>query len=263
MDYEGAEILANGLKKNNSITHLDVSNNMLGFNGAVLIMNALKGREVEVDFSGNYVREEVINSVTHAIGIILTIIGGYFLITQASKMSDAYYIGSWIYILSLGFMYLNSTLAHSFFMMKATGAFFEILDHTSISILIAGTYTPFTLVNIGQRWIGPAMCIIIWILAVNGVILSLLGKEYQKLELATFLIMGWVSLLAAYWAWECVPIPGIALLAIGGILYTVGVYFFVTGKTVPINHAIWHVFVLFASACHYFAIYWYVRPICT
>lgn len=262
MDFEGAVLLAKGLKKNKSIEHLDVSNNSFGFTGAVEIMKAVEGRKVEIDFSGNYVREEVINSVTHGFGMIMTVIGGFFLIEQAAKQSHAYYVSCWIFIISLGLMYLNSTLAHSFFMMKATGAFFEVLDHTSISILIAGTYTPFTLVSIGHWWLGPAMCITIWILAVNGVILSLLGKEYRKLELISFLVMGWVSILAAYWVWECVPTGGIVLVAAGGVLYTVGVYFFVTGQTVPINHAIWHVFVLFASACHYFAIYWYVRPIC-
>ena len=256
---KGAHLLSKGLKSNTSLKHLDISNCFLGFNGTSKIQKSVEHlKNLYLDVHGNYVREEALNSFTHIIGILFSIIGGYFLIQEARKHTWPYLIGCCLFIFSLGMMYISSVLAHSFYFLKKTGSIFLLLDHASISILIAGSYSPFLLVSFGHSWIGFLWFIVVWIMCGCCIILSALGPDYQKIELAMFLIMGWVAVFGIKFLFLCVPLNGVILIFIGGFFYTVGTIFFVKGQTVPIYHAIWHVFVFLASVCHYFTILFYV-----
>eukprot|EP01080_Neovahlkampfia_damariscottae_P000274 gene274-6689_t len=254
---KGAHLLAKGLKSNSTLKHLDLSNCFLGYNGTSQIEKVIP-KGCYLDIHGNYVREEALNSFTHIIGILFSVIGGYFLIQEARKHTWPYLIGCCLFIFSLTMMYVSSVLAHSFFFLKKTGAIFLLLDHASISILIAGSYSPILLVSFGHSWVGLVAFIFIWSLCGVCIILSALGPDYQKIELAMFLIMGWVAVFGIKFLFVCVPMNGIILIFIGGMFYTVGVIFFVKGQTVPIYHSIWHIFVFLASVSHYFTILLYV-----
>jgi hemolysin III len=254
---QGSHALAKGLKSNTILKHVDVSNCFLGYQGSDLIAKSAN-KECYVDIHANYVREEAINSFTHFFGIVFSLFGGYFLIDVARKHTWAYLIGCCLFAFSLLMMYTSSVLAHSFFFMKKTGRLFQLLDHASISVLIAGSNSPFLLVSFGHSWVGVVWFIIVWSLCAICIVLSYLGDDYRKIELIMFLIMGWVAVLGVKFMFTCVPIQGIILIFTGGIFYTVGTIFYVKGSKVPIYHAIWHIFVLLASICHYFAILLYV-----
>eukprot|EP01134_Creolimax_fragrantissima_P002513 CFRG2513T1 len=252
---------AEHLVRNKTLKHLDITNNNMDMNGVIVLMEALPNCEVE--FEGNFWAAEIANSITHGLGILLSFIGGYFLIQEASDRSKhplSYLVTSWVFILSLVCLYTCSTLAHSFHRMKVTGRTLIILDHSCISILIAGSYTPFSWVSLGHTWIGPALGYTEWALALCAVFLSLQQKKYAKYELITFVFMGWLAIIPGYEFMNCMQSEGLALVAVGGLFYTVGIYFFIRGQTIPMLHAVWHFMVLGGSISHYFAVLLYCRP---
>jgi len=203
--------------------------------------------------------EEIVNSITHGLGVVLSIAGLIVLVVLGAIHGNAWHVVSFsIYGSTLIILYLASTLYHSFQKPKLKRVF-KILDHSAIYVLIAGTYTPFMLVNLRGPW-GWSLFGIIWGLAILGIIFKLFFIDrYERLSLVIYLLMGWICIVAAKQMMLEIPMGGLAWLIAGGLLYTLGVLFFRWEK-LRYNHAIWHLFVLGGSICHYFSILFYVLP---
>ena len=203
------------------------------------------------------VGEEIANSVTHGIGTALGIAGLTILVLLSSLYGDVWRIVSFsIYGTTLVLLFLASTLYHSFTKPNIK-RILRICDHSSIYLLIAGTYTPFMLVSIRGKW-GWSIFGVIWGLAIFGVIFKImLTGKYRFLSTMTFLLMGWLCLIALKEMIAGIPFGGMLWLAGGGLLYTFGVVFYVW-RSLPYNHAIWHLFVLGGAMCHFFSILFYV-----
>ncbi|TGK88321.1 hemolysin III family protein [Leptospira bourretii] len=204
---------------------------------------------------------EIANAVTHGIGGGLSIAGLSILLTMAVLYGDVWHIvSSAIYGATLILLYLASTLYHGIY-HAATKRIFKVIDHASIYLLIAGTYTPFTLVSLREHseW-GWTLFLVVWILAFAGVLLLLLfpGK-YSGARVVVYILMGWLAIFVVKDIRTAIGMGGISWLVAGGLSYTVGVIFYLW-DSLPFNHAIWHLFVLSGSLCHFFAILFYVLP---
>eukprot|EP00127_Corallochytrium_limacisporum_P001991 Clim_evm2s96 gene=Clim_evmTU2s96 len=267
---QGAVDLANGILKQpkSKLVDLDISNNnigVVGVNAMDKIVDMRKqtgGKPILINCNGSHLFEEVVNSLTHGVGILLSIVGGYILLVEAyENHSTDYYIACWVFVLSLLVLYTASTLAHSFFRFEVTGNIFVTMDHCAIYILIAGSYTPFAITTLGHHFVGIMLCVVVWVLAAIGVSLSVFGgPEVKTLRLLLTLGMGWMILPVLDLVSQCLSYDGLFLLGLGGAFYTFGVYFYIKGNNRPILHAIWHLAVLGGSICHYLCILWYVRP---
>jgi hemolysin III len=203
-------------------------------------------------------REEIVNSLTHGIGACLSIAGLVLLIVHAAQRGDAWRIVSFsIYGSTLVLMFLGSTLYHSF-RNPTVKHILKIVDHSMIYLLIAGTYTPFMLVSL-RGPLGWTLFGIIWILALTGISIKivLIGKN-RILSTFTYVLMGWLCVIALKQMIASIPPAGMHWLIAGGLFYTFGVVFYIWRK-LPFNHAIWHLFVLCGSICHYFSILYYIR----
>ncbi len=205
-------------------------------------------------------REEIANAVTHCIGILLGIAALSLLVVFASLKGDPWKIVSFsLYGASLVILYTASTIYHSVKKMHLK-KFFQIVDHSSIFILIAGTYTPFVLVNMRGPW-GWSLFGIIWGLALCGIIIkSLVGTGGDKLSTAVYLAMGWLIVIAFHKMIFSIPLMGIIWLLIGGVCYSAGAVFFLLEKRIPFSHPLWHLFVLAGSITHFFGILFHVLP---
>lgn len=204
--------------------------------------------------------EEIANAITHGIGTLLAIAALVVLVVFAAQHGDKWYVVSYtIYGTSMLILYLESTLYHSV-TGKKVKKIFRVFDHCCIYLLIAGTYTPFTL-TILRGPIGWSMFCIIWILAIVGIIMKVfwIGK-HEGISTAVYVFMGWIIVFAIKKLLLLIPGTGIVLLVTGGIVYTVGAGLFMLDK-IPYNHAIWHLFVIGGSACHFFCILFYLMPI--
>ncbi len=202
-------------------------------------------------------REEIANSLTHGIGALLSMIGLVVMILLANWSGDLWKIVSAsVFGASMVALYLASTLYHAVPMPKLKH-FFRKLDHSAIYLLIAGTYTPFLLVSMRGAW-GWSLFGVLWGVAVVGCAFKafFVGK-WDKASTALYLAMGWAVLVALKPAIEAVPVGGMVLMALGGLAYSVGVFFYVSDR-IPYNHAIWHGFVLAGTAFHYFGVVFYV-----
>lgn len=204
---------------------------------------------------------EIANAVTHGIGGGLSIAGLSILLTMAVLYGNVWHIvSSAIYGATLILLYLASTLYHGIY-HTATKRIFKVIDHASIYLLIAGTYTPFTLVSLREHseW-GWTLFLVVWILAFAGVLLLLLfpGK-YSGARVVVYILMGWLAIFVVKDIRTAIGVGGISWLVAGGLSYTVGVIFYLWDR-LPFNHAIWHLFVLSGSLCHFFAILFYVLP---
>jgi hemolysin III len=203
--------------------------------------------------------EEIANSVTHGVGIVLAIAGLAVLVAFASLHGDAWHVVSCsIFGAALILLYTSSTIYHS---VRAEDAkqILRVLDHAAIFLLIAGTYTPFMLVNLRGPW-GWSLLVVIWGLAVAGIALRLfLRGRLHGVVVATYVAMGWAIVVAVQPMLENVALGGLLLLAAGGLSYTGGVFFY-KWKSLKYHHAIWHGFVLLGSALHFFAVLFYVIP---
>lgn len=202
-------------------------------------------------------KEENFNAVTHGLGIALSVAGLATLVTMAAIHGDAWkIIVSIVYGLSMITLYSASTLYHSFknpIIRKRLNMF----DHISIYYLIAGTYTPFVLVNIRGAW-GWTIFGIVWGCAIAGTVLKLIyGDRFRKVSTILYLCMGWMIVVAAKPLVVNTDLGGLILLATGGLLYSSGVVFY-KWKTLPFNHGIWHLFVLGGTVCHFFAVLFFV-----
>ncbi|HXZ11816.1 MAG TPA: hemolysin III family protein [Candidatus Sulfotelmatobacter sp.] len=197
--------------------------------------------------------EELANSLTHGVGLVLSIVGFATLVSLAVMRGSAWRIVSCaIYGSSLLCLYAASTLYHST-RSRRLKRVLKVCDHCAIYLLIAGTYTPFLLVNLRGGW-GWCLFAVVWGLAMAGILFKVWFVEHSSvLSTAVYLLMGWLALVAAKPMLIRVPPSGLLWLLAGGVLYTVGVVFY-AWKRVPYGHAIWHCFVLVGSTCHYFAV---------
>ena len=203
--------------------------------------------------------EEIAHSITHGVGVALSVAGLTVLLVLAVLYGNAYQIVSFsIYGATLIFLYLASTLYHSFQNPRLKGVF-QIIDHSAIYLLIAGSYTPFLLVAIRGVW-GWTLLVIIWGLAILGVSFkTLFIHRFEKLSVLTYILMGWLCVVALNELLVSIPLGGLIWLAAGGVVYTLGVIFYAMHR-IPYTHAVWHVFVLGGSICHYFAVLFYLTP---
>ncbi len=198
--------------------------------------------------------------VTHAVGGLLASSGLTLLIVYATIAHDPRRIVAVsIYGVTLLLMYVASTCYHSAKLPRLK-RFLKILDHSSIYLLIAGTYTPILLISIRGAW-GWSMFGVIWSMATAGVILKLFFVDrYEPISVGIYILMGWLMLVGAKPLFGSIPLGGICWLFAGGISYTGGVIFFLWDR-LPFNHAIWHLFVIAGSVCHFFAVLFYVLPV--
>nr|ACZ28607.1 hemolysin-3 family protein [uncultured organism] len=204
--------------------------------------------------------EEKINTITHAFGLLFSVIALVFLIIKASLYGDAWHVVSFsTFGISLVILYSASTLYHSSKTSK-TRARLKIFDHASIYVLIAGTYTPFALVTLSGKtgwWIFGTT----WLFALTGIILKLFftGK-YGKLSTLMYVLMGWIILFAIKPLINNLSIEGFFWLFTGGISYTLGAILY-SFDEIKFNHAIFHIFVLVGSFCHFVSVYYYVLKV--
>lgn len=202
-------------------------------------------------------RGERFNGITHLSGALLALAGAVALIVIGSLKADPWRIVSFsIYGATLVFLYLSSTLYHS-----VRGRAKDVLrkmDHSAIYLLIAGTYTPFTLVTLNGPW-GWSLFGVVWGLALVGIVQEIwLAKGARWLSLAIYLLMGWVALVAVVPLIRALGWPGFAWVAGGGAVYTAGIVFYLYDERFTHFHGIWHLFVLAGSALHYVAVLLYV-----
>jgi len=202
-------------------------------------------------------RGERINSLTHLIGTCLALVGLVVLVVQAGRQGDNWKIVSFsIYGSALVVLYFFSTLYHS--ARGASRRVFRKIDHSAIYLLIAGSYTPFTLVTL-RGALGWSLFGIVWGLALIGIIQDVLhGGGRRILSVVIYLAMGWLALIAIRPLMNALQGPGIAWLIAGGLFYTTGVLFYALDKKISYGHEIFHFFVLAGSACHYITILVYV-----
>ena len=201
----------------------------------------------------SHLREEVIHSVTHGIGAVLAIAGMGLLIVHARACGGARHIVSCsIFGASLIILYLASTLYHGIQHPKAK-EILRIVDHSAIYLLIAGTYTPFTLVSLQGAW-GWSLFGVIWGFAFLGIALRLTPlRRFSSLRLILYITMGWAAIVAIKPLAAAVPPNALILIVMGGLMYTVGIIFYLW-RRLPYHHAIWHLFVLSGSILHYSAV---------
>jgi hemolysin III len=197
--------------------------------------------------------EEIANSVTHGVGLLLSVTALVFLVVAAAAAGDPWRVTTAsVYGATLVLLYATSTLYHAL-PGRRVKAVFQRLDHAAIYLLIAGTYTPFVLGPLRGGW-GWSLFGVVWGLAVLGVALkSVFGVQLPALSTVVYLAMGWLVVIAAGPLAARVPGAGLRWLVAGGVLYTLGVVFF-AWERVRYSHAVWHLFVLAGSAAHFFAV---------
>lgn len=203
--------------------------------------------------------EEIANAITHGIGALLSIAGLAVLVSFAALYGDAWHVVSTsIFGATLVLLYAASTVYHSVW-HHPTKRILQRLDHSAIFLLIAGTYTPFALVNMRGPW-GWTLFGIIWSMALLGIALQVFPRRRnERLSLVLYLGMGWMAVAAIKPFLAGVETGGLILLLIGGLFYSLGVIFYVW-QQLKYHHAIWHGFVLAGSVFHFFAVLFYVVP---
>jgi len=203
--------------------------------------------------------EEIANAITHGIGLLLSIAGFVVLLVLAALRGTAWHIVACsIYGATLICLYAASTLYHAVISPRVKRAL-RIFDHSAIYLLISGTYTPFLLVSLRGPW-GWSLLGVIWGLALAGVLFKFWFVErFAILSTVVYIAMGWLVVIAAKPVITHLPLTAIIWLLAGGLAYTGGVIFF-AAKRIPYSHAIWHLFVLAGSICHYFAVLSTVIP---
>ncbi|HLE17439.1 MAG TPA: hemolysin III family protein [Syntrophales bacterium] len=206
--------------------------------------------------------EEIANSAIHGAGFVLSIAGLAVLVIHAAFHGKTLIIISGaIYGITLVLLYAASTLYHAFKSPRLKHVF-KIIDHSCIYLLIAGTYTPFTLITLQGIW-GWALFGIVWIMAFLGILFQIyFVHRFKILATLAYIIMGWLVVIAIKPLVHLLPAGGMLWLFAGGVAYTGGAVFYLW-KSLPFHHAIWHLFVLSGSVCHFFAVMFYVMPIKT
>jgi hemolysin III len=197
--------------------------------------------------------EEIANSVSHGVGLLAAVAAAPVLIVDAAQRGGSTgVIGASVFASTVGLLYLTSVLYHALPPNRAKRVF-RVLDHGAIFLLIAGTYTPFTLGVLHGAW-GWSLLGLVWSFALAGIVLkAIYGVRYRRFSVGLYLAMGWVVLIAVKPLWLRMPAEGFFWLLSGGVAYTVGVAFY-GARRVRYSHFVWHLFVLAGTACHFIAV---------
>lgn len=203
--------------------------------------------------------EETANSLTHGLGLVLSIVGMFWLVLSAFVRGTSWHmIACTTYGASLVLLYGASTLYHSC-TRRRMKAMLRVADHACIYLLIAGTYTPFLLISLRSP-LGWTLLASVWTMALAGIAMKVVWADrLDRMSSLPYIAMGWLAVLAIKPLLSSVPAGGMLWLVAGGIFYTAGMYFFRRDE-LPFNHAIWHLFVLAGSGCHYYAVMLYLLP---
>jgi len=206
---------------------------------------------------GQSLGEEVANSISHGLGLVAAIVGTPFLILSAIDYADvSFVVGVSIFSGTMILLYLASTLYHAMPKGKAKYVF-KVIDHSAVYLLIAGTYTPFMLGVLEGVW-GWSLLVAVWSLALIGVALKAFGKaSHPAISTTLYVVLGWLILIAIKPLSSLMEPNGLLLLVLGGVLYTLGVIFFVIDSRLRYGHLVWHLFVVSGTVCHYFSIFYY------
>lgn len=203
--------------------------------------------------------EEIANSITHGVGALFSIVALVLMVIYSAIYGSAVHVfSSTLFGVSLIILYTFSTLYHAITHKKAK-LVLEIMDHSAIYFLIAGTYTPFTLITLRDS-IGINLFIIIWSMAIIGAVLKVfLVKKFMIISTLIYIFMGWLVIFGFRHITEALSSQGLFWLILGGVLYTVGTIFYMWRK-IKFHHMIWHLFVLSGSFAHFFAVFFHVIP---
>ena len=201
-------------------------------------------------------REEVANSISHGLGLLLALVALPILVLAAIEVGNVrFLVGVSVFGGTMVLLYLASTLYHSI-SHETAKQLFRVFDHTAIFLLIAGSYTPFSLGVLHGPW-GWSMLAIVWTLAIIGITLKIRKRtRHSRISIVLYVIMGWLAVIAVKPIVMLIPVPGILLLLAGGLAYTGGLAFF-AAQRIRYNHFIWHLFVIAGTTCHFFAVLWY------
>ena len=199
--------------------------------------------------------EEIANTLSHGLGLIASLAAAPILIIAAMRGGASGIVGAVVFAVTMVSLYLASTLYHSLSRPRAKG-FFRVLDHAAIFLLIAGTYTPFTLGVMRGPW-GWTLLGLVWLLATVGLILTAVpATRHSRVSIVLYVAMGWLAIIAVRPILLHVPLPGILWILAGGLAYTGGLVFFGMHR-LRYNHFVWHLFVIVGTVCHFFAVLWY------
>jgi hemolysin III len=201
--------------------------------------------------------EELVNSISHGIGLVAALAATPFLIRHAQQRGGrGYFVGVGLFAATMVLLYLTSALYHALPAGRGKRVL-QVIEHSAIFLLIAGTYTPFTLGVLSGAW-GWTLLGLIWGLAVFGIGLKVRNRiSHPILSTGLYLLMGWLMLIAVKPLFALVPPSGLLWLAAGGVAYTAGVAFYAMDSRLHYSHLIWHLFVMAGTTCHYFAVLWY------
>ncbi len=203
--------------------------------------------------------EEIANCLTHGVGLLASLVGVPLLVLAAAGRGDALLVvGCSVFAASLVAVYASSTLYHALPPSRAK-EILRVLDHTAIYLLIAGTYTPFTL-GVLRGALGWTLFGLVWSLAALGILLKTVFRmRYERAAMLLYVAMGWLAVVAIQPITAVMPFSGLLWLLAGGLLYTGGLAFYAWEQQRH-SHTVWHLFVLGGSACHFFAVLWYAAP---
>ncbi len=201
--------------------------------------------------------EEIANGISHGAGLVAALVATPFLIVHAVRNGEiGFIVGASIFTTTMVLLYLASTLYHALPTGKSK-LVFRVIEHSAIYLLIAGTFTPFSLGVLSGGW-GWTLFGLIWGLAIIGVALKVNGRMSNPvISTGYYLLMGWLILIAVKPLYDRMPVSGILWLVAGGVAYTAGLAFFATDWRLRYGHFIWHLFVVAGTTCHYFAVLWY------
>jgi len=201
-------------------------------------------------------KEEIANTISHGLGLMLALVAVPILIVAAMRAGNVHFtVGVTVFGGTMVLLYLASTLYHSL-THEAAKALFRVFDHTAIFLLIAGTYTPFSLGVLRGPW-GWSLLAAVWTLAIVGITLKIRKRtRHSPICIVLYVIMGWLAIVAVKPILLLVPVPGVLLILAGGLAYTGGLAFFAAHR-IRYNHFIWHLFVIAGTTCHFFAVLWY------
>ncbi|GKY97079.1 hypothetical protein MPSEU_000666400 [Mayamaea pseudoterrestris] len=249
------------------LVDIDLSANFIGFKGSLAIERSLATRAEQPDLSyihvnleGNLVLQEIMNGVTHGLGVLMAFAGSWLLYQALYDKPSRHFVSCMVYSMALVVLYISSTLYHSFFILQHTKYIFEVLDKCAIYVLISGSYTPFLQIVL---WNDPLYSVylltFIWVCCFLGIFVEAFFPTYHYkrfFSLAMYLGMGWSALVCLPEVARKLPEGCTNFMVLGGVGYTAGVPFFVRNHN--LDHAIWHLFVLAGSLCHWCGIYFYV-----
>jgi len=204
--------------------------------------------------------EEVANSISHGLGLLLAIAAVPVLVLAATRAGSGHsLVGVSVFGGTMVILYLASTLYHSL-THEAAKRLFRLFDHAAIFLLIAGTYTPFALGVLRGPW-GWSLLAAIWTLAFVGITLKIRKRTRDsRISIVLYVIMGWLAVVAVKPIVMLIPVPGVLLILAGGLAYTGGLAFF-AAQRIRYNHFIWHLFVIAGTTCHFFAVLWYAASV--